>query len=221
MTSRPVIYVLAGVNGAGKSSIGGQLLKRARATWFNPDAFARELVRRGWPLSDANGAAWPEGLRRLDRAVSEARSFAFETTLGGTTLPSRLKDASASHDVEIWFCGLDSPELHVERIRARVAAGGHDIPEQKVRERYVSSIANLIGLMPYLTRLRVHDNSVSVAAGRRLVMPVLVLEMASAKTILPVELEDLRRTPSWAKPLVEAALRCGTASPLSGSAQGS
>ena len=101
--------------------------------------------------------------------------------------------------------------LHLERIRARVKAGGHDIPEQKVRERYVSSLANLIGLMPHLVRLRAFDNSVSVALGSHLVLPTLVLEMAFAKTIWPVERKDLRRTPAWAKPLVEAALQCGTA----------
>ena len=44
MKARPVLYVLAGVNGAGKSSIGGGLLERAGLTWFNPDTFARELV---------------------------------------------------------------------------------------------------------------------------------------------------------------------------------
>ena len=43
MKPRPVIYVLAGVNGAGKSSVGGHLLTRAGLAWFNPDAFAREL----------------------------------------------------------------------------------------------------------------------------------------------------------------------------------
>ncbi len=214
MTSRPVIYVLAGVNGAGKSSIGGQLLKQAGATWFKPDSFARELVHRGWSKDTANGAAWQEGLRRLESAISEERSFAFETTLGGRTISDKLKDASASHDVLVWFCGLDSPELHIQRIRVRVATGGHDIPEQKVRERYVSSLANLIGLMPHLVGLRVFDNSVSLAVGSNLVMPALVLEMAFVKTVWPMDSEDLRRTPAWAKPLVEAALRCGPAPTL-------
>ena len=209
MIPRPVIYVLAGVNGAGKSSIGGHLLKQAGATWFNPDSFARELVRRGWPTAGANGAAWEEGLRRLDRAVLGGRSFAFETTLGGQTVPARLKNASSSHDIEVWFCGLGSPELHIERVRNRVAAGGHDIPESKIRERYVSSLENLIGLMPHLGRLHVYDNSVSVAAGSRLLKPPLVLEMALGKVVWPLGVEDLRRTPAWAKPLLEAALRYG------------
>ena len=44
MNKRPVLYVLAGVNGAGKSSVGGHLLSRAGLAWFNPDSFARELV---------------------------------------------------------------------------------------------------------------------------------------------------------------------------------
>lgn len=207
MTARPVIYVLAGVNGAGKSSIGGQLLKQAGAAWFNPDSFARELVHRGWPQGAANGAAWQEGLRRLDSAVSAAGNFAFETTLGGRTIAARLKLASLSHDVLVWFCGLESSELHLERVRARVAAGGHDIPEEKIRERYVSSIGNVIALLPHLAHLQVYDNSPSVARGSRLVKPTLVLNLTRGKIVWPVETLDLSRTPSWAKPLLESALR--------------
>jgi len=64
---RPVLYVLAGVNGAGKSSIGGHLLKQAGVTWFNPDAFARELMAAtGCSQDVANAQAWAESVRRLD-----------------------------------------------------------------------------------------------------------------------------------------------------------
>ena len=66
---RPVLFVLAGVNGAGKSSIGGHLLQSAGQAWFNPDTFARELVAElGYPQTEANGLAWQEGVRRLDAA---------------------------------------------------------------------------------------------------------------------------------------------------------
>ena len=72
--SRPVLYVLAGVNGAGKSSIGGHLLTRAGLAWFNPDTFARELVTAtGCDPTAANAAAWTEGMRRL-APTPEARA---------------------------------------------------------------------------------------------------------------------------------------------------
>ncbi len=54
------------------------------------------------------------------------------------------------------------------RVRARVAAGGHDIPESKIRERYTSALENLILLMPNLAHLQVYDNSVNVAPGGKL-----------------------------------------------------
>lgn len=209
MTARPVLYVLAGVNGAGKSSVGGHLLRRAGLDWFDPDVFARELMARiGGDQAEANAAAWHEGMRRLDAAIAHGTHYAFETTLGGRTVPARIRAATASHDVMMWFCGLSSPARHIARVRARVAAGGHDIPERKIRERYPAAQVNLIALMPHVAHLRVYDNSTDVAPGERVPDPVPVAEMIAGKLIWPVLPEDLRRTPEWAKPLLEAALTC-------------
>jgi predicted ABC-type ATPase len=73
--ARPVLYVLAGVNGAGKSSIGGHILERDGLTWFNPDKFARELkAATGCDQETANAQAWQEGMRRLDRARGQVVS---------------------------------------------------------------------------------------------------------------------------------------------------
>lgn len=205
--TRPVLYVLAGVNGAGKSSIGGHLLEQAGLTWFNPDTFAREfMAETGCNQSDANGVAWREGMRRMDEAIAHGTHYAFETTLGGRTVPAKIKAATESHDVMVWFCGLSSPEQHVARVNARVAAGGHDIPEAKIRERYPAALENLIALMPYLAHLQVYDNSTDANAGEAVPDPVLVAEMASGKLVWPAYLESLKSTPEWAKPLVEAAL---------------
>lgn len=210
MTTRPVLYVLAGVNGAGKSSIGGHLLERAGLGWFNPDTFARELVAAtGCDQTEANAAAWQEGMRRLDIAIDEGRHYAFETTLGGRTVPQRILDASRSHDVMVWFCGLRSPEQHLARIRARVAAGGHDIPQAKVRARWDASRENLVALMPHLAHLQVYDNSVDTSPGEAVGDPRLVLEMVAGRCVYPAAPESLARTPDWAKPLVEAALAPG------------
>jgi len=61
--------------------------------------------------------------------------------------------------LSIWYCGLESPELHIERVAARVARGGHDIPEMLIRSRYKTSMRNLCRLVPGLYQLAVYDNS--------------------------------------------------------------
>jgi predicted ABC-type ATPase len=202
------LYVLAGVNGAGKSSVGGYLLRQAGLSWFNPDTYARAwMAATGGPQDEANAAAWREGVRRLDEAVAGGRDFAFETTLGGRTIAARLGAAADSHDVAMWFCGLASPEQHIARVRARVIAGGHDIPEDRIRQRFVTSRENLIGLMPYLSHLRVYDNSAEAAADGTIPDPALVLDMAAGRLRWPMSIPDLKRTPEWAKPLLAAAMR--------------
>ena len=90
-------------------------------------------------------------------------------------------------------------------MRQRVAAGGHDIPEGKIRERYNSSRLNLIQLLPILTELRVYDNSEETdpktgAAPE----PKLILHWARGKV---VSFCDLPLTPEWAKPILAAALK--------------
>jgi len=204
---RPCIFVLAGVNGAGKSTIGGDVLRKAGMTWFNPDDYARDLrVAFDCPQAQANAEAWQEGMRRLETAIAGRYDHAFETTLGGNSVPARLRDATATHDVLVWFCGLDSPEHHMARVRLRVAGGGHDIPEAKIRERYVSSIANLVGLLPRLARLQVYDNSVDAAPGTPVPNPRLLLQMDAGRVARPIDLDTLRQAPDWAKPILEAAL---------------
>jgi len=203
---RPVLLVLAGVNGAGKSSIGGHvMLRRAGLTWFNPDTYTRLLVEAGLPLAEANGRAWQHGVDLLDQAVAACHSHAFETTLGGVTMAQRIAAAARTHEVLVWFCGLSSPEQHMRRVAARVAAGGHDIPESKIRERWVQAPLNLITLMPHLSELRLFDNSIEAAAGSPVPDPVLVLHVRSGSVSFPLALADLQRTPDWAKPMVMAA----------------
>jgi predicted ABC-type ATPase len=208
LKARPVLYVLAGTNGAGKSSIGGYRLEQAGLTWFNPDTFARELmIDTGCDQTQANAIAWQEGMRRLDEAIIQGTHYAFETTLGGRTVPARIIEATKTHDVLVWFCGLSSPELHIARVKARVAVGGHDIPEAKIRERYSTALENLIALMPHLDHLQVYDNSADVGPGEAIPDPMLVAELEAGRLVSP-RLDDvaaLERTPHWAKPLLEAA----------------
>jgi predicted ABC-type ATPase len=207
---RPFIFVLAGVNGAGKSSVGGHLLTEQGLTWFNPDSYARALrARRTLPPEDANSAAWQFGREQLEAAIATGRNFAFESTLGARTIPDLLIAASQSHDVVLWYCGLASVELHLGRVRARVASGGHDIPESKIRERWTGSRHNLIRLLPYLARLQVFDNSAEAPPGGSIRAPLLVLEIAAGQVLTPdaADPRQLAALPDWARPVVEAAFR--------------
>ena len=205
-----MLFVLAGVNGAGKSSIGGHLLTQAGLAWFNPDTCARELVREhGYGQEDANIAAWNEGVRRLDLAVRTRKTYAFETTLGGDTITQKLMAASASHDVLVCV-------LRPARCRAAYPAGaparargGHDIPEDRIRQRCRTSLLNLIILMPRLAQLRAYDNSVDVAVGTAVPEPRLVLGMDQGR-LIP---DHARRHPRHAR-LGQGAGRGRRISPL-------
>jgi hypothetical protein len=78
--TRPVLYVLAGLNGASKISVGGHLLERGGLTWFNPDVFTGELkASTGCDQETANTYPWQEGMRRLEEAIAKGLNQAFRT----------------------------------------------------------------------------------------------------------------------------------------------
>lgn len=208
LAAAPRIYLLAGVNGAGKSSIGGAAIRALGSEYFNPDEAARQLMAANPKLtqSEANGAAWQHGRRLLERAIAERLEFAFETTLGANTIPRLLAQAAAQGiEIHLWYVGLSSPELHLARVRARVRKGGHDIAEADIRRRYEHSRLNLIHMLPQLTRLRAYDNSAEAdpSTGKR-PTPRLVLHMEHGKIAGPA---DLSKTPEWAQPIVAAAVK--------------
>ncbi len=202
------IEVLAGANGAGKSSVGGERFRREGGDYFNPDEVTRRIRARHPGLSEAtaNSAAWLQGRRLLERAIAQRLDFAFETTLGGRTIAALLEHAAVTGlEVRMWFVGLDSPERHIARVKARVGKGGHDIPEEKIRERYEGSRENLLRLLPHLTELRLFDNSAEAdpTAGHR-PEPLLVLHVVRGAIMQACPLPHV---PTWAKPIVAAVMR--------------
>jgi len=200
--------VLAGANGAGKSSLMGATLLQEGADYFNPDRAARRILSANPGISqlEANSAAWHEVKRLFLRAISEKLDFAFETTLGGKTIAQLIDQAlSAGFEVRIWYVGLDSVERHIARVRSRVAQGGHDIPEEKIRERYTQSRLNLIRLLPRLTELLLYDNSEEADPSTgRAPEPILILRQVKGNVR---ETCELTRVPQWAKPILAAALK--------------
>lgn len=202
------LAVLAGVNGAGKSSVGGARIRALGAHYFNPDDAARRIRAEQPRLTQpqANSLAWHEGRRLLERAIAERLDYAFESTLGASTLPRMLADAAddGAH-VWVWYVGLDSAERHLARVKARVAGGGHDIPEADIRRRWDHSRQNLVALMPRLTRLWVYDNSLEADPRRgKAPRPRQLLEMEAGRIVAP---KDIAATPDWAKPIVARGMQ--------------
>ena len=184
------------------------MFRQSGGDYFNPDEVTSRilLANPGLAAAKANSAAWHAGRRLLERAIAERLDFAFETTLGGHTITALLHEAlAAGIEVRVWFAGSRSPELHMARVRSRVARGGHDIPQEHIRHRYDRSRINLIQLMPRLTELRVFDNSFEADPHTgRPPRPTLILHLVKGKI---VEMVELSKTPEWARALVAAAVK--------------
>lgn len=204
---RPVLTVIAGTNGAGKSSIVGQFMRQRGGDYFNPDEWAQVLRANDPALSqtDANSLAWLAGRDMLESAIEQGRDHVFETTLGGNTIPLLISRAAArGHRVVVWYVGLDSPAIHLRRVRARVQHGGHDIPEARIRERFDRSIENLVTLVPHIDELKLFDNTAEadLTRGEPPIMRAL-LHVRGRKIVSCVNLTEV---PNWAKPVFLACL---------------
>lgn len=204
------ITVLAGVNGAGKSSVGGAFLEQAGGAFYNPDLAARAIRDAAPALTAdaANALAWQRGRDLLEAAIARRADFNFETTLGGQTIARLLLAAvEAGATLNLWYAGLASVELHLARVAARVRKGGHSIPADVIRKRWTSSQLNLIRLLPAVTNLRVFDNSTERDPDRgHAPAPQLVLSVTDRTIDFPGP-DTIAATPDWAKPIVVAAFR--------------
>ena len=201
----PTITVLAGTNGAGKSSVGGALLVSLATPFYNPDVETRALLAAnpGLSLEEANATAWRIGKERLESAIANRESFNFETTLGGETITQLLTRAHAGGvRVRMWYCGLNGVELHIQRVQTRVQRGGHDIPETKIRARYDASRRNLCTLLPSLDELALFDNSIDADPHRgRPPRPLKLLHFRDGQLLYRTA-----SMPAWAKPIAAVAL---------------
>jgi predicted ABC-type ATPase len=206
-SEKPVIFVLAGVNGAGKSSLGGEFLRESGLVYYNPDEFAHRILdATHCSVEEANSIAWNEGHRRLAHAIDHRESFAFESTLSGVTMTSLLIRASPQFDVRVWFFGLATPEQHIRRVRERVARGGHDIPEETIRKRWIDARRNITRLLPHLSELRVFDNSAEADGPLGAIPPPRLLLHWNGGMVAGPGRAALIETPDWAREIVEAAL---------------
>ena len=114
-----------------------------------------------------------------------------------------LRALALERRVLIFYVGLASVDLHIQRVAERVARGGHDIPERKIRERYDNSRTNLLKFIGTRAEIRVWDNSHQSADGSP--APREVFRVQNREMLIPKG-GELSATVAWAQPLVAKAL---------------
>lgn len=158
---RPRCIVIAGPNGAGKTTFArNYLLQDAGIENFvNAVSLAAGLS----PLKPerAARAAGRILLQELDRLSAAGESFALESTLSGLTYVDRLRSLrDQGYQVEIIFLGLKSAELAIKRVAHRVKQGGHHVPAEDVRRRFVRGLHNFeVFYKPLAHHWSLYENS--------------------------------------------------------------
>ena len=157
----PRLYIISGCNGAGKTTASYSLLPEMLdcKEFVNSDEFAKGLSP--FDPSKASIQASRMMLMKIRYLLKKQQDFAIETTLATRTLLKIAKQAQmAGYTVTLLYFWLNSPDLAIERVRARVEAGGHDIPEETIRRRYSTGIYYFFNLYaPICERWILTDNS--------------------------------------------------------------
>jgi predicted ABC-type ATPase len=166
--SRPVLTIVAGSNGCGKSTLTASARTNLQEfPVLDPDAIARSLQSTVDSQNSDIGAG-KRVLRLAEEHIAAHESFTVETTLSGNTylrMAARAKDAG--FNLVVFFVGTSSVEINIARVQARVRKGGHDVPEEDQRRRFPRTLANMAKLLPLADLAVIFDNSTD--AGHTLV----------------------------------------------------
>ncbi len=156
----PDIFIIAGCNGAGKTTAAYNLLPEVFKTieFVNADEIARGLS----PFNPS-GVSFQAGrimLERLEQLTGENKSFSFETTLSGLSYLSFIKQAKEKgYGITFFFVYLNSVQLAIERVAIRVSKGGHSIHEDVIRRRYAKGLHNFSKYTAVADDWYMYDNS--------------------------------------------------------------
>lgn len=167
------LYIISGCNGAGKTTASYSVLPKMLdcLEFVNADEIARGLSPFN-PESVAIEAARLM-IQRIEDLLAKDETFAIETTLATKSYINLVRRAQAKgYQVNVLFFWLRTPELALQRVAERVASGGHNIPEEVVRRRYVAGISNLFRIfIPEVDFWNIYDNSqkprIQIALGGR------------------------------------------------------
>ena len=157
----PRLYIISGCNGAGKTTASYSLLPEMLdcSEFVNSDEFAKSLSPFDPSLASIQASRYM--LLKVRYLLKRQQDFAIETTLATRTLLKIVKAAQAEgYTVTLLYFWLNSPELAIERVKARVEAGGHNIPEETIRRRYQVGIDYFFHIYaPISERWILADNS--------------------------------------------------------------
>jgi len=152
---RPIVVAIAGPNGAGKSTFFDAHLAESDLRFVNADVLAREFALDAYAAADV-----ADSIRRS--LIDAGESFVFETVFSdpaSAKIEFLLDAAKRGYSVVLVFIGVASAEQSDERVAMRVLQGGHDVPPDKVRERYGRVMRNLTEAIDRLPYVLVFDNS--------------------------------------------------------------
>ena len=159
--SRPQMFVIAGVNGSGKSTFTKSILrKEPTLKVIDPDAIAKDMTG-SYATVDAEAlGAGKAALMQVQMCISSNQSFIVESTISGRVYLRYLEQAKkAGFKCILVYVALESPEMSAQRVAARVTRGGHNIPTQDIKRRYPKSFQNLKAHLQLCDLAYVYDNS--------------------------------------------------------------
>lgn len=137
----PRLYIISGCNGAGKTTASYSMLPEMLecSEFVNSDEFAKGLSPFNPEKASIQASRYM--LLKIRYLLKKQMDFGIETTLATRTLMKTIHMAkNAGYTVTLLYFWLNSPDLAVERVAARVGTGGHDIPEETIRRRYFVGI---------------------------------------------------------------------------------
>ncbi len=152
---KPQLVMLAGPNGAGKSTFYDLFLSASQLPFLNAD-----LVAAKSGIDSFAAARLLDELRA--RMIEEGNGFITETVFSDpdrAMLAMLEKAVAAGYDVTLIYVGLAMPALSERRVAQRVARGGHDVPIEKLTDRFARSLANLAAALRVLPAIKIYDNS--------------------------------------------------------------
>ena len=153
-------YLFAGVNGVGKTTLFNAMNGNVKKSFrINSDEIVREIGKWDSEIDQVKAAKIAVGLR--NECMEKGNSFNEETTLTGKTILKLIdKVREKNYKLHLFYVGVGSPDISKERIKKRVADGGHHIPNEVVDKRYKESLKNFEKILKKFDNVVVYDNSV-------------------------------------------------------------
>ena len=163
-SSSPKLWIVAGPNGSGKSTLYDTTLidDFARSVWIiNPDLLTQRIVdQEKLERTEANREAVDRIMVWLKASLRTHQTVGVETVLSTDKYRPLVEAArTKGFDICLIYVLLRSPELNIERVRVRVAHGGHDVPHEKIVTRFQKSLGQLPWFLDHADRAYIFDNS--------------------------------------------------------------